>query len=284
MIFFILTSFILNSSEIIIYSGKKEIDSKKLAELIQKSDVVYVGETHTSEFSHYIQLEVLKIMTEKKGNKICVGFEMLNRTLQPYLDDYILEKINEEDFLKSVNWEKEWGFDFSLYRALFEFIRDKKLKALAVNVPRKIVGKVAREGLKSLNEEEKKLTAKKIRINKDKKYNIYLKETFSGHGPNPMNTMFSFENYQASMAVWNESMAELAADFMKNNPGYSFVFFAGNGHIIYNAAIPWSFKKRIKGLKHLSIYTASEDEIILSKDFYKWADIIIVKKKEINQQ
>ncbi|MEF3280543.1 MAG: ChaN family lipoprotein [Elusimicrobiota bacterium] len=261
----------------IYYRKNKPITEQELNSLIQKSDIVYVGEQHDKKGSHEIQLEVIKKIFEKKGNKIAVGFEMLNSTLQNILDEYISGNLTEEEFLTKIDWKKEWGFDYNLYKPIFDFIKEKKLKAIALNVPRKIVSKIARGGLEVLSEDEKNLIAKEIKVVNDKKYNDYLLQTFSGHGENPMNKIMSFENYRLSMAVWNESMGEKVNEFLKNNNEYSFVVIAGNGHIMYNAAIPWSVKRRIKGFKHLSIYTESDalkSNTQKMKEISKYADII----------
>ena len=273
-IFLLFLALVLNSQMNANYYYKgKQIDEEKLKKLIKKADVIYVGEEHTSKGSHEIQLDVLKKTYEIKNSKICVGFEMLNRTLQDILDKYINSEISEEEFLNQVNWEKEWGFDFNLYKPIFDFIKEKKLKAIALNVPRKIVSKVARGGLSVLDDNEKKLIAKEINIVKDRDYNEYLEKTFYGHGKNPMNKIMSFDNYKLSMAVWNESMGEKVSDFLRENPNYTFIVIAGNGHIMYNAAIPWSVKKRIK-VKNLSIYTISKEEIKNIKEIKDFADII----------
>ena len=273
-------SFILNSQTNNIsnnnfyYRGKK-IDEKKLFSLIKKSNVIYVGETHTSKESHQIQLEIIKKTYNIKGSKICVGFEMINRTLQDVLDKYVNLEISEDEFLTQINWEKEWGFDFQLYKPLFDFIRENKLTALAINVPRKIVSKVARTGLEGISEDEKKLIARDIKVTNHKKYNDYLKKTFHGHGENPMNKIMTFENYKLAMAVWNESMAERISDFLKENPNYTVIVIVGNGHIMYNASIPWSVKERTK-VKNLSIYTISSQEFKDLRKVKDFADIVWV--------
>ncbi|PIS46528.1 MAG: hypothetical protein COT17_08120 [Elusimicrobia bacterium CG08_land_8_20_14_0_20_51_18] len=234
---------------------KSYITPDQLQERLEAADALYIGESHDQAECHIAQLKAIMGLNEVRQGKVAVGFEMLNSTLQPILDEYAEGKISDEEFLEKANWKKEWGFDFKLYEPIFSYIRRNKLKALALNVPRKIVSKTARGGLKALTEEEKKLTAKKVKINKDKKYVAYLRETYGGHGDNPMNRIMTFDNYLASMAVWNESMAEKAADFLNANKGWAFAVVAGNGHVQYNAAIPWSVKKRTKKLNHLSIYT-----------------------------
>ena len=268
---------LVNSSDYKILKNGKEITLDDFEKLLYKANIVYVGETHTSTFSHIVQLDVIKILNRKKGSNICVGFEMLNKTLQPFLDEYVEGKIDEDEFLEKVNWQKEWGFDFNLYKPIFDFIREKKLKALALNLPRSIVSKVARGGLEALNEDERRLLPQKINITKDKKYNTYLKETFYAHNDNPMRKIMKFENYKLAMAVWNENMGDVISNFIKSNPDYSCVVIAGSGHIMYNAAIPWSVKKRTKGLKHLSVYTQEAYESNEIDKISDYADIVILK-------
>lgn len=236
-------------------SGKPAKSEAAFMSVVWKNDVVYVGETHDQALDHLAQYEALKAMKIARGSRIAVGFEMLNQTLQPVLDDYASGRITEEEFLLRADWKKEWGFEFSMYKPLFDFIVTHKLRALALNVPRKVVGKVARTGLASLTPEEKAFLPEKVEITGHKKYNEYLKATFGGHGDSPMAKMFTIENYLASMAAWNEGMGARVADFLTANPGYAVLVVAGNGHLLYNAAIPASVKARVKGVRQASFYT-----------------------------
>ncbi|MDD2805711.1 MAG: ChaN family lipoprotein [Elusimicrobiales bacterium] len=236
-------------------SGKNHSGEAAFKSIVWKNDVVYVGETHDQPLDHMAQLEALKAMKIARGSKIAVGFEMLNQTLQPLLNDYADGKMTEEEFLAKIDWKKEWGFDFAMYKPLFDFIVQNKLRAIALNVPKKVVGKIARTGLESLTPEEKQYLPEKVEITQHKKYNEYLKSTFGGHGSSPMAKMFTEENYLASMAAWNEGMGARVADFLAANPGYSVLVIAGNGHLLYNAAIPASVKARAKDVRQVSFYT-----------------------------
>ncbi|OGS12147.1 MAG: hypothetical protein A2285_04395 [Elusimicrobia bacterium RIFOXYA12_FULL_57_11] len=238
-------------------SGKSFSGEAAFKAVVWKSDIVYVGETHDQPLDHLAQLEALKAMRIARGSRIAVGFEMLNQSLQPVLDDYVAGKIKEVEFLAKADWKKEWGFDFAMYRPLFDFIVANKLRALALNVPRVVVGKIARTGLGSLSQEEKAFLPEKVEITAHKKYNAFLQQSFAGHGDTPMAKIFTLENYTASMAAWNEGMGAKLADFLNANPGYAALVVAGNGHIIYNAAIPASVKGRMKGVRQASFYTAT---------------------------
>ena len=236
-------------------SGKDYRSEAAFKSVVWKSDVIYIGETHDQPLDHMAQFEALKAMKIARGSKIAVGFEMLNQTLQPVLDEYAAGRLTEEEFLSKTDWKKEWGFDFNMYKPLFDFIVANKLRALALNVPKKVVGKIARSGLESLTPEEKQYLPEKVEITQHKKYNEYLKATFGSHGDSPMAKMFTVENYLASMAAWNEGMGSRIAAFLNENPGYEVLVIAGNGHILYNAAIPASVKARVKGVRQASFYT-----------------------------
>jgi hypothetical protein len=82
-----------------------------------------------------------------------------------------------------------------------------------------------------------------------------MKKSFAGHGDDPMAKMFTFKNYLASMCAWNEGMGSRLADFMNRNPDYSALAVVGNGHLMYNAAIPASVKARAGKLRQASFYT-----------------------------
>jgi len=204
---------------------------------------------------------------------------MLNMTLQPVLDDYASGKISEEDFLLKAGWETEWGFDFNLYKPLFDFVRANKLKALALNLPKKVVSKIARVGLDGLSPEEKRYLPAKVEITKNEAYIKYLRQTFESHGKKraegaekdrayadflgryllgeekkDKGGMFTFENYLAAMCAWNETMGSRLAEFLNANPGFAAVAVAGAGHVIYNAGIPASVASRTTGLRPVSFY------------------------------
>ncbi|MDO8804197.1 MAG: ChaN family lipoprotein [Elusimicrobiota bacterium] len=236
-------------------TGGSALDSGAAFAAIRGSDVVYVGESHDQANDHLAQLEALKALSEARGGSVVVGFEMLNMTLQPVLDEYASGKITEAEFLRKADWQKEWGFDFNLYKPIFDFIREKELSALALNLPKKIVSRIAMAGLAGLTPAEQKYLPANLHVTTDEKYIAYIKESFDGH----MSDMFKFENYLAAMSAWNETMGARLADFINSNPGFAGLAVAGSGHIIYNAGIPASLKARAPGARGLSFIMQGAD-------------------------
>ena len=244
--------------------------------VVREAGAVYAGETHDQAKDHLAQLEALKALGEARGEKIAVGFEMLNMTLQPVLDDYASGKLTEEEFLQKADWKKEWGFDFGLYKPLFDYIRANKLKALALNLPKKVVSKIARVGLDGLSPEERQYLPAEVAITKNEAYIKYIRQSYEGHGKSNSSKAeggdaaapgkpaagkektgmdgFTFENYLAAMCAWNETMGARLAAFINANPGFAAITIAGAGHVIYNAGIPASVAARTSGLRAVSFY------------------------------
>jgi len=242
------------------HTGKPFDNEAAFESVLWKNDVVYVGETHDQPLDHMAQLEALKAIRIARGSKIAVGFEMLDATLQPVLEDYISGKLTEEEFLTKTDWKKEWGFDFAMYKPLFDFIIKNKLKAIALNVPHAVVAKIARNGLAALTPEEAAFMPNPVTITTHKKYLDYLKESYGGHGDSPMAKIMTFDNYLASMCAWNEGMGNRIAVFLAANPGYEVLVIAGNGHVMFNAAIPASVKARVKDVRQVSFYTENAEK------------------------
>ncbi len=236
-------------------SGKPFGGEASFKSIVWKSDIIYIGETPGQAMDHLAQLETLKALRIARGSKIAVGFEMLDATMQPVLDKYAAGELTEAEFLSGSDWAAQWGFDFTFYKPIFDFIIRNKLRALALSVPKTVVSKIARSGLESLTPDERRFLPEKINNTGHKKYLEYLKESFSGPSAPPANQTFTWENYLASMSARDEGMGARIADFANANPGWALLIITGNGHLVYNAAIPASVKSRTGNIRQASFYT-----------------------------
>ena len=236
-------------------SGKALHSEAAFKSIVWKNDVIYVGEAGGEPLDNMAQFEALKAMRTARGSKIAVGFELLDQTLQPVLDDYAAGRLTEEAFRAKTDRENDWDFDFKMYKPLFDFIVTNKLRALALNIPKKTADKIALSGLESLTPDEKQYLPEPVTITRHKKYNDYLKTSFSGPGDTATAQISTLGNYLASMAASNESMGNRVAGFLNENPGFAVLVIAGNSRLLYNAAIPASVKARFKGVRQASFYT-----------------------------
>ncbi|MCX5795067.1 MAG: ChaN family lipoprotein [Elusimicrobia bacterium] len=237
-----------------------------VAEAIARSRAVSVGETHDQANDHLAQLEVLKALAASHGDKVAVGFEMLNESLQGVLDDYAAGRLSEAEFLAKADWQKEWGFPFALYKPLFDLIREHRLKALALNAPRGLVTKTARVGLEGLTPEERALLPKDMALSQDPRYMEFLKAAFGGHGAAAKEFRLlampgvTWEHYLQAMMIWNEVMAANASAYLNADSGSALLVVAGNGHVMYGAGIPFGIGRRAPGALQTTFYTEGSSE------------------------
>ncbi len=68
---------------------------------LAKADVVFLGELHTDETTHRVELAVYEGLLARRGGKVVLAMEMFERDVQPALDDYLAGRIDEAAFLSS---------------------------------------------------------------------------------------------------------------------------------------------------------------------------------------
>jgi len=159
----ILMFFSFTIKDLNIIKDSRKIDFKKMVKEVSKDcDVLFVGEKHDDPKAHFVEIEILKKLFEKKEGKIILSLEMFERDVQNVLDNYLEETIDEAEFLEK---SRPWNNYKNDYRPLIEFARENNIKVIASNVPRRYAAMVARGGLKALeniDEESKKYIAEKV--------------------------------------------------------------------------------------------------------------------------
>ncbi len=113
-------------------------------------DVVFLGELHDDSVGHRVQLELFEMAIERYGGKrpVVLSLEMFERDVQTTVDEYLSGLIPENQFLAS---SRPWGNYKTDYRPLVELAKEKKLKVVAANAPRRYVNMVSRLGRDSLH-------------------------------------------------------------------------------------------------------------------------------------
>jgi uncharacterized iron-regulated protein len=223
---------------------EKLMDLDETISSILDVPIIYVGEGHTRYEDHRVQLEVIKALFQS-GRRFAIGMEMFQEPFQQSLDDYMSGETTEKDFLKSSEYFKRWKFNYHLYREIMGFARKNKIPVIALNQKQEVIRKVARSGLDSLSEEEKKEVPRDMDMT-DWMYRQRLKEVFSQHSMH-----MGFENFFQSQILWDETMAHNVAHYLDQHPDMQMVVIAGSGHIAYGSGIP----KRVYRLNRLKYTT-----------------------------
>ena len=206
---------------------------------IKDRAVIFVGEEHDQYSHHMAQLDVIRSLHER-GIDIAVGMEMFQRPFQKALDDFITGKITERELLRKSEYFKRWGYDYVLYRPILRYCREEKIPVIALNIRNEISRKVARHGLDSLTSQEKSLIPEELDFG-NAAYRARLKEIFEAHEEKELG---NFDYFYQAQILWDETMAESVAKYLKAHPEKHMVVLAGIGHIGFGYGIPDRVKRR----------------------------------------
>jgi len=206
------------------------------------SQIILIGEEHEDPAHHKFQLDLIKRLYQQFP-KLVIGVEMVQRPFQRELDDFINGKISEESFLKSIEYFERWGYDWRLYRDVFLWARENKVKMLALDLPKELVSKVHKFGLQSLTEKEtKELPETDFQLSLG--YKRYLETVYSQHKFSENNS--TFDRFYQAQVLRDEAMAETLVEFLSKNPDYKAIVLVGKGHILNRWGLFFALKKRVK--------------------------------------
>lgn len=223
-------------------SSGAPVAADQLQGRLRTAQVIYVGEHHNDALSHHAQLFVLSQVYRlpEQGHDVAVGLEMLPRRLQPQLDAYLAGSIDESGFLSAVSWARTWGFDFALYRPLFDFCRTHGLRMYALNAPRELPRAVRQKGLDGLSPEEQAQLPSGAPWPMPDPHRRFVRSIFDQHPADPKADpalrQAAFERFYAAQLIWDESMAQAVADILRPGPEnprppHRLIVLAGVGHV-----------------------------------------------------
>ncbi|MBK5275198.1 MAG: ChaN family lipoprotein [Desulfuromonadales bacterium] len=192
------------------------------------SNVIFVAESHDNKKHHELELDVIRSLRAKKI-PLAIGLEMFQSDNQKQLDDWIEGRVTEQGF-KAV-FARNWSYDWSLYRDIFIFARDNHISMVALNIPKEIVFKVARQGFASLTPEERKNLPSGVTCDINKPQTEFLKKTFQNVFKHEAKGNV-FNNFCEAQAVRNNGMAMTIANDQKSHPGRKLVALAGIWHAV----------------------------------------------------
>ncbi|PSB48989.1 hypothetical protein C7B67_17360 [filamentous cyanobacterium Phorm 6] len=242
--------------------------NQDILQQLVKAKIVYLGETHDSIEDHQAQRAIIQEM-QRQNPKIAIAMEMFQRPFQGVLDGYLAGKLTEEQLIEQTEYNQRWRFPWEYYAPILRFAKEKKLPVIALNTPSEVTRKVASQGLESLTAEDKKHIPPISEIRTDNaEYRQMLLEVYQQHQKAAQGNSTAFERFLQAQVLWDETMAESIAQFVKANPDYQVVVLAGKGHIIYGYGIPSRVERRlgVGSVKVRSILFTSLTDSPLSAD------------------
>ena len=216
-----------------VYQGEP-ISFEEMMGSLAQARLIYIGEIHTLKRHHRFQLQVIKALSQR-NIPLAIGLEMLPFTVQGHLDAWTEGRLSEKEFLRLIDWEKNWGTDYGLYKPIFDFARRKKTPLLALNAPRALVKEVARKGLAGLSEENRQMLPPILLSSEEQRRLLAL--SIGRH--KTLRSDMQQAAYEAQ-DVWDSTMAHGVAEYLTTGEGMAktVVVLAGTGHMAYGFGIP----------------------------------------------
>lgn len=227
------------SNHLYVSTQDQQAFTKVIDKLAQRR-VIFIGETHNRYDHHQNQLSVLKELN-RRNIDFAIGVEFFQQHFQQYLDAYTTHKIGEDTMLESSEYNRRWGFDFSLYRPILTFARENNIQIIALNAPSELVREVSSKGWQGVSAAAQgQLPA--ITVEPGYAYKNRLWEAYMMHS---QTSKRDFERFVHVQLLWDEYMARSASNFLRKNPHKKLVILAGSGHVKGGIGIP-------ERLQHLS--------------------------------
>jgi len=226
-------------NQIVDLASGKAVRFDELMDSASAKDIVFVGENHDNTEHHLLQVQILQALLIRDPS-IVLAMEFFQRHQQEVLDRYTLQDMTEEAFLEEIDWKETWGLPYHFYRPLLLAAKERKIRVFALNAPREIVKKVAREGLGALDEEERAQIPGDMDL-ANEAHRAYVLEAFERHQQGDLK---HFDFFYEAQTLWDETMAWNIVDFLKTHRR-KMIVFSGNGHIIRKFGIPDRVQRRL---------------------------------------
>lgn len=227
----------------------RKLTMRQLVDALEPYTFLLIGEEHTEASHHQFQAAVIDALA-RAGRAVIVGMEMFDRTKQHPLNLWTLNRLSEAEFIEQSDWRRQWGFDFALYRPIFEVVFRHRLRLVALNIPRSVVRQVAQQGWDALPETER-MGIPALDLGQSDHRQLF-DALMSGHPGREQaghagHADPAYERFYQAQVLWDTAMADSALRYLERtvpSPRLIFVILAGNGHVMYDVGIGLRLRQR----------------------------------------
>ena len=258
-----------------IFTGEgKKADYGDILKASLKADVIFFGELHDNPIAHWLEYEITRDLHSEKGKDLILAAEMFETDNQLLIDEYLAGRIKESSFETEA---KLWTNYKTDYQPLINFAKEKGLKFVASNIPRRYASAVASggfEALSGLSPEALNFIAP-LPIEYDPELPCYKDMLSMGGGiAGPMAKNVN-QNLPMAQAIKDATMAYSVSKYLQ--PSLKVIHFNGSYHSDRYMGIIWYLNKFRPGLKMATITTVLQDDTDKMKDeSLGKADFVIV--------
>lgn len=216
---------------------------RQLQEAAPRLDGVLLGELHTSAADHAWQLRSLETLAQG-GRPLTLALEMVPAPRQPILTRFATGQLEENAFLREVDWPGIWGHDPGLYLPLLRWARHQGVPLLALNLEPEVVRQVRRAGLAAVPPGAREGIGTPAPAGEA--YRQRLRAAWQAHRamePGRRESLApaeaeDLERFITSQLLRDRAMAERIAAAHRRDPGRLVVALIGRGHLEGNDGVP----------------------------------------------
>lgn len=232
----------------------KKADYDDIIKQAKKADVIFFGELHDNPVAHWLELELTKDLFAIQGTSLVLAAEMFETDNQLIINEYLAGIIKESSFESEVKKWNNYGTD---YKPLMNFAKEKKLKFVASNIPRRYASIIASggfEALAKLSPDALKYIAP-VPFPYDPELPCYKDMLSMGGGP----MGHANENLPKAQAAKDATMAKSISDNWSE--GLKLIHYNGSYHSDRHQGILWHLNKYNPSIKVITIATVLQDTI-----------------------
>ena len=204
-------------------SDGRTMSHGEMIQEVMRAEVLFAGEVHDNIRHHQLQLETIRALNDA-GVALAIGFEMFPREQQATLDRWTDGTLSPGEFRSF--YEKHWSLPLSLYQDIFSYIREKRIPAVALNVPSDISQTVSRSGFLSLTDEQIRRLPPGLGCDLDDQYMEFMRRVYALHQMKER----EFQYFCEMQLLWDKSMAWYLLDYLNRNPKRVVVVITGLRH------------------------------------------------------
>ncbi len=288
-------------SHYVIYSvvQNQRTTIEKIVEDFEDYDVVFFGEEHNDSIAHFLEYLLLEELYDRFGKKLALSMEMFDRDVQGILNEYLSNHIDERFFAKDA---RAWP-NYSDYRPLVEFAKEKKLDVIAANAPFRYAAMANAKGQKSL--ESLSTTARSFiaPLPYDTAASAYYEKIVSVRHPPPipesktdtttggtskepkiMPANMPTKNINQGQSLWDATMAYSLHQYLKMHRGKKIMHVNGRFHSDGYFGVVQQLKRYDNKIRYLVISAFPSDSFqnIDVNQYKTLADYLIVTDPSIS--
>ena len=209
---------------------QQAVSTAEMLDGLRKYQVVVFGEFHDSQPIHDAELDVLKGLYARHGDKLVLSMEMFERDVQPVMDEYLAGTLSEELFLSR---SRPWPQYMTAYKPMVEYAKEQGIPILTGNIPRRMAAAYAKAGSLDGIAEADRTYLPKVHKAGSEAYRAKFAATMAGMNDMPGGMKVSEAMVQPmymAQCLKDDAMAESIADYLDGHADAVVYHVVGNFH------------------------------------------------------